>query len=248
MRNEDLWKPTKYVRHGSRWKPTRKKRDLTPGSRLIASLVAEKYEHYLPRFARGHLADLGCGKVPFYGMYRPYVSRVTCADWPQSLHGNLHIDIACSLADPLPFRDGAFDTVILSDVLEHIAQPQLCLEEIARILAPGGTLFLNTPFFYWLHETPWDYYRYTEYALRFLISEAGLSVEILEPVGGSPEVLADLAGKHLSKLPIIGAPLTSVLAATTLALRLFHFWCRISNKSARLFPLGYFAIARKPQP
>jgi ubiquinone/menaquinone biosynthesis C-methylase UbiE len=45
----------------------------------------------------------------------------------------------------LPYRDGRFDLVISSHVLEHLAQPELYLSEIRRVLAPGGLLWLATP-------------------------------------------------------------------------------------------------------
>lgn len=245
MRNIELWKETKFINRRGHWRPNPDRRALTPGSRLIAALVAEKYEHYFPRYARGHFADLGCGKVPFWGMYRQFTTHVTCADWPFSLHQNLHIDVACDLTRPLPFRDAVFDTVLLSDVLEHIPEPKECLREIARTLRPGGVLLMNTPFFYWLHEMPHDYYRYTEFALRYLLEQAGYVVEVLEPVGGSPEVVADLAAKHLAKLPLVGSAVAGALASLALTLRRLRAWRSFSAKSARLLPLGYFVVARR---
>jgi SAM-dependent methyltransferase len=178
-------------------------------------------------------------------MYREHVTCVTCADWPYSLHKNLHIDVACNLARPLPFRDEVFDTVLLSDVLEHIPEPQQCVREIARILRPNGVLLMNTPFFYWLHETPHDYYRYTEFALCYLLEQAGIRIEVLEAIGGSPEVFADLAAKHLATAPLVGRTLANAITSGALALRRLRFWRSLSRKSARLLPLGYFVIGRR---
>ena len=47
----------------------------------------------------------------------------------------------------LPFPDEAFDFVLCSEVLEHVSAPGRLLEEVARILRPGGTLYLTFPSF-----------------------------------------------------------------------------------------------------
>jgi len=48
-------------------------------------------------------------------------------------------------AEELPFRDGAFDIVIIKHVVEHLPQPGRAVAELGRILAPGGTLILSAP-------------------------------------------------------------------------------------------------------
>ncbi|NEB75947.1 class I SAM-dependent methyltransferase, partial [Streptomyces sp. SID14478] len=45
----------------------------------------------------------------------------------------------------LPFRDGAADAVLLSEVIEHLVDPDAALDEIRRVLRPGGHLMLSTP-------------------------------------------------------------------------------------------------------
>jgi SAM-dependent methyltransferase len=48
-------------------------------------------------------------------------------------------------AHRLPFPDGAFDTVILSEVLEHIPDDRHAIAEAVRILRPGGMLAVTVP-------------------------------------------------------------------------------------------------------
>jgi SAM-dependent methyltransferase len=70
----------------------------------------------------------------------------------------------------------------LIEVLEHIPDPPKVLAEIARVLRPGGRLILTTPFALPEHAQPYDYYRYTQFGLRYLLGQAGLQVREVVPV------------------------------------------------------------------
>lgn len=48
-------------------------------------------------------------------------------------------------AAQMPFEDGSFDTVIMNDAMEHVSKPLEVLNEVYRILKPGGKLFVNFP-------------------------------------------------------------------------------------------------------
>lgn len=248
MNNEAQWKPTKYVVRGGRLRASRDRAHLGVGSRVIADAVAARYDEHLPRHARGRLLDLGCGHVPLYASYRPHVAEVTCVDWANSLHDNPHLDRLVDLNGALPFGDASYDTVILSDVLEHLAEPLPLLREVARVLAPGGRLLLNLPFLYRIHEAPHDYARYTAYALRRFVQAAGLQVMELQPVGGSLAVFADLLGKHLEQAGAPGRWLAAGVAAAATALLRRGPLARADRASAEAFPLGYFLVAERPLP
>jgi SAM-dependent methyltransferase len=242
VRNVSDWVETKYVMRDGRLRANRNTRWVGVGSRHISDLIASHYEVALPRFARGALLDLGCGTVPLFKSYSPHVSSVTCVDWPQSPHAISHIDISHNLADPLPFDSGSFDTVILSDVLEHIAQPGALLREIARVLRPDGVLLLNTPFMYWIHEAPFDYFRYTAFGLRHLAESSGLSVHTLVPIGGLADVLTDILAKLCATVPVLGSPMSRALQMLSrLSLRPSARYGSARNPETR-FPLGYFMV------
>ena len=55
------------------------------------------------------------------------------------------IPVAHASAFALPFKDGAFDCVISSQVIEHIAYEEVLFTEMWRVLSPGGTLIIGTP-------------------------------------------------------------------------------------------------------
>ena len=242
MRNEDRWRPTKYEIVSGRASvgPA-----VAPGSRLAADLVARAYRSHIPRYASGTLADLGCGEVPLYGMYRAHVENIVCVDWPSSKHRLSHVDVQCDLSEPLPLASNSVETVVLSDVLEHVLDPGALWREMRRVVAPGGYVLVNVPFLYWLHEQPHDYYRYTTHALRHLAEATGFDVEHLEVLGGSIEVGVDILGKHLSVVPGIGPWLARIVQAAGI------WWSRsppghsVIRITGRRFPLSYFMVARR---
>lgn len=246
MRHPERWTPSKFVKRDGRWRASRDHGELGVGSRLIADVVVRCYDTYLPQFARGRLMDLGCGKVPLYGAYRDLVGEVTCVDWAASPHPSPHLDHELDLTQTLPFADASCDTIILSDVLEHVPSPEHLWREMARLLAPGGHVLLNVPFLYGIHEHPHDYGRYTEFALRRFAHEAGLQVPVLVSVGGSAHVFADLLSKHLDKLPLLGRPLALALLGAVALTDRWAWGRRLSEVSSAHFPLGYFMVARQP--
>lgn len=246
MRNSDLWRPSKYVWRKGRLAGSRNELEVGVGSRLMADGVAEFYSAALPRYARGRLLDLGCGSAPLYDAYRGYVSEIVCADWSNNSHERGYVDVECDLSEPLPMRSGVFDTVIASDVLEHVARPGMLWSEIARILAPGGTLILNVPFYYCIHERPHDYYRYTEFALKRFAEESGLRVVELAALGGSAHVISDICAKHVQFIPWIGKGLAAIVQVLVRILMKTEAGRRASSRTAVAFPFAYSLIATKP--
>jgi SAM-dependent methyltransferase len=246
MKNRERWVPSKFVYKNGRLRSSTIRANVGAGSRLMVDLIAHCYDVHLREYARGRLVDLGCGKVPLLRAYESLVDDIVCADWQNTIHRNDYLDTECDLTAKLPFADSEFDTAILSDVLEHIPEPQHLMGEIARILAPSGRLVMNVPFYYWLHETPYDYYRYTEYALRRLVESAGLKVLLLQPIGGVPEILADIIAKNVLFLPRVGPQLAILLQKMTFAFVGTKLGHRISRRTSESFPFGYFLVGEKP--
>lgn len=245
MKNREKWQPSKYIYKKGKLIASRDRKEVGSGSVLISDLVASFYDANLRLYAKGKLLDLGCGKVPLYNAYKDYVSGNTCVDWGNTLHKNEYLDFECDLTKILPFADGEFDTIILSDVLEHIPQPEHLWKEMSRVLAQNGKIFLNVPFYYWLHEQPHDYYRYTEFALRRFAENSGLNLVLFEAIGGSPEILADIFAKHFQYIPLIGKELAIAIQYLAKFFVNTTLGKKISKQTNQFFPLGYFLIAEK---
>ena len=71
-------------------------------------------------------------------------------------------------AESAPLRDGSFDLILSTEMLEHCPEPALVADESHRLLRKGGTVVLTTPFIYIVHGWPEDYYRYTASGLKHL--------------------------------------------------------------------------------
>lgn len=84
------------------------------------------------------------------------------------------IDIVADLGS-LPFKNDSVDAVFCTSVLEHVMEPQNVLNEIFRILKPGGLCYLTTPFIYPYHSSPHDYTRWTLYGIRSFLARCGIS-------------------------------------------------------------------------
>ncbi len=245
MKNADAWQPTKFVTTARGLRASRNPEHVGISSRFIADILAQSYECALQTHARGRLLDMGCGYVPLYGVYRDLVQEAVCIDWGHTLHPSIHLDYAVDLCRRLPFVDASFDTVLLTDVLEHLAEPAAAMCEAARILRAGGKLIIGVPFYYGLHEEPHDYHRFTKFALQRMCALGGLKILELQAYGGLPEVLVDLTSKGLTYFP---RPARVLLRPFHTAASLLHKkWPlqRVSAWSKESFPLGYIVVGQK---
>jgi SAM-dependent methyltransferase len=247
MRNSEIWKPTQYIIRKGRLYASNDPKNVGIGSRLIALLVASAYESYIPQYAKGNLADIGCGFVPLYEYYRSYVDNATTIDWGNSYHKNQFLDIETdlNLAPIIGIENDSFNTIICSDVLEHIYKPNSLLNEFNRIMKTGGYLILNVPFYYWVHEAPHDYHRYTEYALKRYLIDSGFEIIEFKPLGGALATWIDLSSKCLCGVGCIGKILAALLQRITLTVNEIKFGKRLLYYKNQTLPLGYFLVARK---
>ncbi len=71
-------------------------------------------------------------------------------------------------AERTPIRSGSVDRVVLDTVLEHVPEPQKVVDEIFRILRPGGSVVCMTPFIFPYHAYPRHYFNISRDGLEFL--------------------------------------------------------------------------------
>jgi SAM-dependent methyltransferase len=138
--------------------------------------------------AGSRVLDVGAGSC----VYRPLFSHCEYKTQDSAaLNGNLcrtggygEIDYVGD-ATSIPVPDGAFDTVLCTEVLEHVPDPVAVIHELARILKPDGKLILTAPLGSGLHQEPHHYYGgFTPYWYRKFLAEAGFGEITIEPNAG----------------------------------------------------------------
>jgi SAM-dependent methyltransferase len=77
----------------------------------------------------------------------------------------------CGDAHRLPFRDGAFDGMLLRGVLEHVRSADVVVAEAKRVLREGAFLYVEVPFLQPYHLSPEDYRRFTLPGLSAFLSD-----------------------------------------------------------------------------
>jgi SAM-dependent methyltransferase len=215
-----------------------------PVSRYLLHFEAE-IDGAVQQFAAGlkpgaRILDAGAGETQYkhyFGAQRYVALDLAVGDkqWDYS-----QLDVLAELS-ALPFRNGTFEASLNLVTLEHVKEPARALAEISRTLAPGGRLLLVAPHEWEEHQQPHDYYRYTQYGLRHLLSQAGFQIEELCPVGGFFRLLSR---RLLNALQFFPGPLILVAAVIfvppALVLPLLDGLDRRRN-----FTLGYICVARK---
>ncbi|MCF6351475.1 MAG: class I SAM-dependent methyltransferase [Cyclobacteriaceae bacterium] len=132
---------------------------------------------------KGSLYDLGCGDAEYKEFFLKYATSYTGVDWSKSMH-EFKGDIKANLNQALPIESECSNTVVSLSVMEHLSEPQIMLNEASRILTKGGFLVLQVPWQWKVHEGPYDFYRYSPFALKKMLTKAGFDQIIIEPTSG----------------------------------------------------------------
>lgn len=127
----------------------------------------------------GELLDVGCGTQPYNAYFSHLEKKVNC-DFTNERSA---VDFVCSACD-IPVPDESFDSILCTEVLEHVPDPGRAWAEFSRVLRTGGRILLSAPMYWPAHELPYDFYRYPEHGLRYLAEDNGFEVEELIPRGG----------------------------------------------------------------
>ena len=148
----------------------------------------------LEKYARGSFLDLGCGNKPYETIYNPLTKTQIGCDAIQSDKNK--VEVVC-LATDLKFENSSFDSILCTQVLEHVYDHHTMVKEVFRVLKSGGHIMLTVPFVWELHEEPHDFFRFTPYSLRTLFEEAGFVVDYIKPNGGKWAAIYQLRNNML---------------------------------------------------
>jgi SAM-dependent methyltransferase len=125
--------------------------------------------------------DIGAGTAPY--------AEAVCREFQVNTY--LAVDVAPNertqiVADAcsLPFKNGAADLIVSFDVIQHVAAPECMMQEVARVLSPGGHVLLTFPFMYAECDFH-DYQRWTMEGMAGLLTRNRLIPELETRRGGA---------------------------------------------------------------
>lgn len=153
-------------------------------------------------YAGGILLDLGCGNKDYKGLFMPKLAAYYGMDHP--LARDVHLrDVDTNGPEiwgdiySLPFKSACADTILSLQVFEHLNDPARAMKEVSRVAKKGGCLIITTHGLFPIHGPPYDYYRYTEFGLRYLMEKNGCQVIKITPNGSFWQTMAVLFNHYL---------------------------------------------------
>jgi len=154
----------------------RRLKELTRPPVVIWPTLDEEIGEYRT-YLKGKVLNAGAGMRDISSIVE---GELVNQDIPHGQHNkNIHV---YSPIHEIPVDDHHFDAVICNAVLEHVANPIEVIQEIHRVLKPGGYLYLGVPFLQPEHLDPTDFQRYTKDGLRKLVTDRGFEVVKIEGV------------------------------------------------------------------
>jgi SAM-dependent methyltransferase len=205
------------------------------------------YRGVLPRlkaYASGKLLDAGCGTMPF----RKYLKQLGIDYHSLDIERRVpEVDFVGDVQDMHVLPSESYDTVLSTEVLEHVPQPERMIAEMHRVLKPAGKLILTVPYLSRLHEEPFDYFRYTRYGLQFLLEKCGFRVLEIVPTGS----LFSFLGHQVSLVVVCSlwhVPVVKhgVFWMNALLCTLPCYWLDRLLGIGQKLPVGYVVVAEKP--
>lgn len=203
---------------------------------FVTPLVRRSIEDALVRIGKpqagARVLDIGAGECPLQRTLEEAGFEYHSLDIGQNQAGT--IKYVARIDGVLPgdlVAVGGFDLLILTEVLEHVPDWEASFRNLAGLLKPGGYCIITTPFFYMLHEEPYDFWRPTDHALRFFAERHGMEVAYSRRNGDGWDVLGTLLcstsvcrrkKSFLSFLPLVPALLLISLTKLFLKSRLFQ--------------------------
>lgn len=140
---------------------------------------------------RRHVLDIGGKKDNKRGTFRPPLDKVSAWEYV-NISAEANPDYCCD-ASSSPLGDGSIDTVVMTEVLEYLEEPEKVLGEIYRLLVNNGTFIMSVPFLHPVHgDWQCDRQRWTALKLEEVCLRLGFKDVEIQPMGSFWSVLHDI--------------------------------------------------------
>ena len=214
------------------------------GAPLSAKLTRITLDRFIQRHATKQLTlDVGAQNGPYAALF----PRRVALDIQRGLGVRIIGD-----AQSLGIRDGSFELVLCTEVLEHLPEPQRAIDEMFRVLVPGGRLVLTTRFLFPIHDAPHDYFRFTKYGLRYLLRRFEI-VELEEETDAVGTIAVLLQRLGMQAQTLHRTPFRAIWLIAAQAARPFSFLITQEYGDSRrlkqehgIMTSGYHVACRKP--
>jgi SAM-dependent methyltransferase len=153
---------------------------LVNSSRVYLAKINAEFAKQLPPGSL--MLDVGAGNAPYKHLFAHV--QYESVDFQKVDKEYAKSTYVADICERIPVEDGRFDFVLFNQVMEHLKEPDKALAELHRVLVPGGRLLCTVPLFYEEHETPYDFFRYTQFAHRIMFPAAGFHIEKIEWLEG----------------------------------------------------------------
>ncbi len=221
--------------------------DLTASFQNRIKMVLRKYPavYRFLVYVIGPALLLGPTSQTFVNSLSPYDQVLNIGSGVMRLKGNVthldyepypHLEVVGD-AHHLPFTDNAFDAVICETLLEHVPEPARVINEMRRVLKPGGKIYVMMPFMFNFHAAPNDFYRFTHRGLEHRMQ--GFQKEMLKVIAGPTSALTCVLIEWLSMVFSLGNAtlyrlLTLVFMVLLAPLKLFDFVLSAHPEAVRI--------------
>ncbi len=152
----------------------------------MLSTTKEVVFHIMPHI-RGRVLDLGAGMAK----YKEIITKNTTDYIACDVKKNENIDAVCDVTN-LVFPPESFDTVISTQVFEHVDNPLTVAQEIKKVLKTGGNAIITAPFMFPFHADPKDNFRFSREGLEEIFKSAGFEIVDSGIYGGFFMVLSEM--------------------------------------------------------
>ena len=136
---------------------------------------------------RGRVLDLGAGLAKYKETIKKYATDYIACD----VKKNENIDTVCDVTN-LVFPPESFDTVISTQVFEHVDNPFTVAQEIKKVLKTGGNAIITAPFMFPFHADPKDNFRFSREGLEEIFKSFGFEIINSGIYGGFFMVLSEM--------------------------------------------------------
>lgn len=221
-----------------RWRALRRK---FPGESVLRAL---EYERLETADIHGRVLDIGGGRKARTGSFIKQVDELDSVNIAPEIEPTYLVEPDA----PFPVEDGAYDTAVCLNTLEHVYGAESVLREILRVLKPNGVVLISVPFIFRIHAHPDDFFRGTPSWWKETMRRAGFSRMELQPLVWGRYTTAGMISGYRGLLPAALQQECSYLKDVLYAVLVFRGVDRYEGRRGRRICAvspGWFITATK---